>query len=446
MLLKHTSAQILGRADPASVTISRVEYDSLLRTSREFELLKTSLYQGGLTPETLALLIAGATVPEQQQRPVDSWADDYDDQPMPYCQPKPFVSGPSKSNGMSWRSNSNTGGFNLAPGSGAFKTVEQQPSQASLQVPNVNRNVSYGVTPSSVPEDNAFEADSFMDDGNTELDTTARGRAGETLRTLYFCNLSPKTSYKDLASVIKGGKVLSITIRSERSATVTFLDAAADYLTWSKRNDVYLHARRVEVRWAERQSNLNGHIANKITNGATRNILIRNAVDKGLTEQRIRDDMEHIHGLVIIEVTYQSGNAYVSTNSVHNALFARTCMMSRSDYRGCKIEFYPDECDVALPARAKPTPTAASEPTKRHMAPNNRFDMLNMSSNGSSGSDEGVWRHQLGSGNHAITDCLAENRDPLAELEGDSDDEVDSVHIVPRAGVRLDFLDSESTA
>lgn len=369
----HTSAQILGRADPASVTISRVEYDSLLRTSREFELLKTSLYQGGLTPETLALLIAGATVPEQQQRPVDSWADDYDDQPMPYCQPKPFVSGPSKSNGMSWRSNSNT------------------------------------------------------DDGNTELDTTARGRAGETLRTLYFCNLSPKTSYKDLASVIKGGKVLSITIRSERSATVTFLDAAADYLTWSKRNDVYLHARRVEVRWAERQSNLNGHIANKITNGATRNILIRNAVDKGLTEQRIRDDMEHIHGLVIIEVTYQSGNAYVSTNSVHNALFARTCMMSRSDYRGCKIEFYPDECDVALPARAKPTPTAASEPTKRHMAPNNRFDMLNMSSNGSSGSDE-------------------ENRDPLAELEGDSDDEVDSVHIVPRAGVRLDFLDSESTA
>lgn len=209
----RTSAQILGRADPASVTISRVEYDSLLRTSREFELLKTSLYQGGLTPDTLALLIAGATASEQQQKPVDSWADDYDDQPMPYPQARPYAGGPSNSNGMPWRSNTNT------------------------------------------------------DDGNTEMGTAAQCRPGETLRTLYFCNLSPKTTYKDLASVVKGGKVLSITIRSERSATVTFLDAAADYLTWTKRNDVYLHARRVEVRWAERQFNLNGHIANKILTG-----------------------------------------------------------------------------------------------------------------------------------------------------------------------------------
>ena len=308
---------------------------------------------------------------------------------MPYSQPKPFTSGPSKSSGMPWRSD--TGGFNLAPGSGAFKTVEHQPSQASLRVPKSSRNVSYGITPSSVPDDTPFEADSMMDDGNTELGTAAHGRPGETLRTLYFCNLSPKTTYKDLASVIKGGKVLSITIRSERSATVTFFDAAADYLTWTKRNDVYLHARRVEVRWAERQFNLNGHIANKISNGATRNILVRNALEKGLTEQRIRDDMEHIHGLVIIEITYQSGNAYVSTNSVHNALFARTCMMSRTEYKGCKIEFYPDECDVALPVRAKPPPTVPNVSSKKsNMALNNRFDMLNMGSNGSSASDEGI--------------------------------------------------------
>lgn len=179
------------------------------------------------------------------------------------------------------------------------------------------------------------DASSFMDDANTEL---PQGKAG-TLRTLYFCGFPARTTYQDLLSVVKGGKLLSINIRSERSATVTFLDAAQDYLTWTKRNDIYLNGKRVEVRWADRQFNLNGHINNKISNGATRNILIRSAVDKGLTEAQIRDDMEHIHGLVIINVSFRNGHAYVSTNSVHNALFARTCMMSRTTYKGCKIEF-----------------------------------------------------------------------------------------------------------
>lgn len=32
--MKHTSAQLLGRADPASVTISRAEYDSLVCVKR----------------------------------------------------------------------------------------------------------------------------------------------------------------------------------------------------------------------------------------------------------------------------------------------------------------------------------------------------------------------------------------------------------------------------
>ncbi|EME41709.1 hypothetical protein DOTSEDRAFT_156730 [Dothistroma septosporum NZE10] len=427
---KHTSAQILERADPASVTISQVEYDSLLRVSREFELLKTSLYQGSLTSETLALLIAGASVPKSQE-PVDSWADDFDDQPVIYCQPKLHSNAPvhftGNPNGMLWRSQTKTGGFNPAPGSGAYKALEQRPSQASLQVPKSSRNISYGYLPSSIPDDTALEADSMMDDANTEMGTSAHN--GSVRRTLYFCNLSPKTTYKDLASVVKGGKLLSITIRSERSATVTFLDAAADYLAWTKRNDVYVHARRVEVRWAERQFNLNEHIANKISTGATRNILIRNALGKGLTGERIRDDMEHIHGLVIIDVKYKNGNAWVSTNSIHNALFARTCMMSRTAYRGCKIEFYPDECDVPLPVRAKPPPADLQKPVKKDMPLSNRFDMLHMSSDGSSGSGE-------------------ENRDALADLHGDPDSgsATDSVHIVPRAGVRLDFLESGSTA
>ena len=91
------------------------------------------------------------------------------------------------------------------------------------------------------------------------------------------------------------------------------------------------------------------HVANKISIGATRNLVIRNALSKGLCETRIREDMEHIHNLVIVEVTFRNGDAYVSMNSVHNSLFARTCMMSRRDYKGLRIEWYADECAAPLP-------------------------------------------------------------------------------------------------
>lgn len=179
------------------------------------------------------------------------------------------------------------------------------------------------------------------------------------------------------------------------------------------------------MRWAERQFRLNKHINNKVESGATRNILIRNAMDKGFTAEQIRDDMEHIRNLIIIDVIFRNGHAYVSTNSVHNALFARTCMMSRTTYRGCKVEFYRDECDIPLPVRAQAQRSAPQEPTKKQMPVANRFDMLDTDSGASS--------------------TEIENRDPLDTGTDDSDD--DTIDIKPRRhGVRLDFLDSESEA
>ncbi|KAF2210220.1 hypothetical protein CERZMDRAFT_21401, partial [Cercospora zeae-maydis SCOH1-5] len=203
-------------------------------------------------------------------------------------------------------------------------------------------------------------------------------------RTLYFTGFNSRTTYRDLLSVIKGGKLLTVTLRSEKSATVTFLDAAADYLAWVKRNDVYLHGKRVEVRWAEHQFHLNSHIQNKIDTGATRNILIRNATEKGLTETRIRDDLEHIHNLVVIDVKFRDGNAYVYTNAVHNALFARTCMMSRTAYRGCKISFFADECDVPLPTRPVAPKIVPKGELVKSVPLANRFDMLDIDDTSSS--------------------------------------------------------------
>lgn len=180
---------------------------------------------------------------------------------------------------------------------------------------------------------------------------------------------------------------------------------------------------QVEVRWADRQFHLNNHIDNKVAGGATRNLVIRNAVDKGMTEDQIRDDMEHIHNLIIIDVTFQGRHAYVSTTSIHTALFARTCMMSRSAYRGCKVEFYPDECDAPLPTRATVSKATPPQPVEKQMAPANRFDMLD------TGSD--------------VSSTDIENRDPLDDRDSDDDTAID---IKRRHGVRLDFLDDEVEA
>lgn len=62
-------------------------------------------------------------------------------------------------------------------------------------------------------------------------------------------------------------------------------------------------------------------------------------------------------------------------------------MMSRTTYRGCKVEFFPDECDVPLPLRR----SAAEFPMPRSVAKvntiNNRFGLLDIDGE-DPGSDE----------------------------------------------------------
>lgn len=411
---KHTT--LGGHNDPASISISRAEYNSLVRTvlpdlqpcqtidqrrmqlreSREYELLKKSLFSGGITPETLALLISGAgeSAPQNDNK-VSAWADeDFDE--------NPYGTGYFARNETSWKyGNSTTGGQALRTGLGTYIT-----GQAHLRIPSSqppHRQVSYGAVTSSVPEDTAYDEADSMDGSHM----CATNNESNVQRTLYFTGFPARTTYRDLLSVIKGGKVLSVNLRSEKSATVTFLDAAADYLTWTKRNDIYLNSKRVDVRWADRQFRLNQHINRKVANGATRNLCIRGAASRGLSEQRIRDDMEHIHNLVIVDITYRNSadDAYISMNSVHNALFARTCMMSRSTYKGCKIEFYPDECDVPIPPPVQ-RPTAPQQKSMggKNFETLNRFGMLGLDDGGSS--DE-------------------ENRGPITARVNDDDEEED---------------------
>lgn len=141
---------------------------------------------------------------------------------------------------------------------------------------------------------------------------------------------------------------------------------------------------QVSFAWAERQYILPGHLANKICVGATRNLVIR-GVQPNITEKLLRDDLDHIHNLIIISVSFDKGDAYLSLNSVRNSLFARTCMMSRAMYKGMKIEWYPDECALPLPNLQNDNKKEPSPPKAKEMQMINRFQMLDMDDDNTEG-------------------------------------------------------------
>ncbi|KAI6830943.1 hypothetical protein KC340_g12055 [Hortaea werneckii] len=378
----HTSAQPFGRPDPLNVTVARTEYDSLLRISKEYELLKSALFQGGVTAETLDILISGAgsgsTRKDSGVSGLRNGPDGFESQLPGYHSNLNYHHQTSLYQEEQWRRDGSVH-------SSTFRDSNSQQTRAgaTLRVPSFSRQPSYGAPPSSYPDDSAFDDD---DDDDENVNLIEEGRRSllqppglhpsNERRTLYFSGFSDRTTYKDFVSVIKGGQLLSINLRPERSGTVTFLDGAEAFLAWSRRHDIYLHSKRVEVKWADRQYRLNNHIHHKVLHaGATRNLIIRNARSHGLTAAQIRADLDHIHNLVIIDICFRPSSpsssaaaasggtadrdndsddydAYVETNAVHNALFARTCMMSRTGYKGCRIDFYPDQCASPLPIQA----------------------------------------------------------------------------------------------
>lgn len=106
-------------------------------------------------------------------------------------------------------------------------------------------------------------------------------------------------------------------------------------------------------------------------------------VNSTITESVIRQDLEHIHNLIVVSVKFSQGNAYISTNSIHNALFARSCMMSRYMYKGMKIGFSADECAGAFPkvpvtAPAPPKTEFKVLPPKKRVSHVNRFQLLSL--------------------------------------------------------------------
>ena len=133
----------------------------------------------------------------------------------------------------------------------------------------------------------------------------------------------------------------------------------------------------MEISWNDRQFYLPPFVRAKINNGASRNLVLYN-VHPNVTELLIRKDLDHIHNLIVITVKFKNGNAYISTNSVHNALFARSCMMSRLTYKGMRIAFYPDECAEPLPKLTNGLKKESQVPSKKSVSALNRFQLLSL--------------------------------------------------------------------
>ena len=104
-------------------------------------------------------------------------------------------------------------------------------------------------------------------------------------------------------------------------------------------------------------------------------------------------------------------DAYVETNAVHNALFARTCMMSRTAYKGCRIEFFPDQCAGPLPV-----PAIVSRSSRGGLAQLDPLSQLKM--------NERSRARGAGHADGAAKGAVVRNRFELLEVgDGDDDDE-----------------------
>lgn len=214
-------------------------------------------------------------------------------------------------------------------------------------------------------------------------------------RTIVITGLSDHITYKHLTNVIRGGRILYITITPDRRALVFMLEGAAEFIAHVRRHDLYVQSKRVcilslhllsylvadtsklEVGWNDHQFALAPYVARRIAAGASRNLILRKAAKIPNVAENIREHMEHIHKFDIIDIKFLGHDVLVHTNSVHNALFARTCMLSRKQYRGLTIDFLPDECAAALrvpSVQSYHNPLAAS----KESTPSNLFEMLSL--------------------------------------------------------------------
>ncbi|KAK3340092.1 hypothetical protein B0H65DRAFT_431653 [Neurospora tetraspora] len=378
------NSEAFNRSHGQGVTLSQAEYDNLNLIARQYENLKRNLIRGGVVEETIYLLsqddatIQGEHHPETSQHQPEAThestthVDTAPTQPSSpgFGKPKTFTPRPQqdeRQNSYSGYSGHNEG-YQYG-GQGAWADVDEaEPDDEESCCDEV-----YSPDGPGVPEGVS----------DVKPQTKKQQFDRQCTRTVQLCNLSESTTHADITNAVRGGMLLDVFLRThDRSATVSFLHAAdaRKFFEHVRKNDLYIKNKRVDIKWCDRQFVLPGHIAGKIAQGATRNLVIRRCGSK-VTEEGIREDLDHIHNVAVIKVALTGGNCYISLNAVHLAVYAKTCMMSRQKYKAFKIDWDVDECAQPydrLPAPKQPKEVSLPKPA----APANRFQLLNLDDDG----------------------------------------------------------------
>ncbi|KAK4242397.1 hypothetical protein C8A03DRAFT_29327 [Achaetomium macrosporum] len=347
----------------SSVVISRAEYDSLISIARQYANLRRNLLRGGVGEDTVDLL-----------------SEDDETIQTGHTQTGPApITDPNEDGGA------------------RLHTYTQPSASATSQQNAVSRDTPHGRyhdrptwADGDVGEEDE-EDENAVSDAESPIDGPPGTNYAKPLgqrpqferqcaRTIQLCNLADGTTHADITDAVRGGMLLDIFVRThERSAAISFLHSAdaKRFYDHVRRHDLYIRNKRVEVKWSDRQFVLPGHVASKIGMGASRNLVII-GYDNRHTEEIIREDLDHIHNLVVVKVEFTGGNCYISLNSVHNAINARQCMLSRWRYKGKKITYDVDECAQPYPQPAPKIRKEVAPPKKPLTAVHNRFHLLNL--------------------------------------------------------------------
>lgn len=187
--------------------------------------LKNALIRGGLSQETLDTLLAG-----NDHAPAPPSSNRYEET---YIRPRPapVTMGAPPPKRQSSASDTTIGDGPVFP-----RTLPQFRNR-------VESFEQFGETDSSVDlpdRDDDLPSTSFQSGPVRE-----QGPIDEQ-RTILISNLPDGTTHKDVVGIIRGGRVLDIILRSDHNtAIVSFVEGAQDYLAYRKREDIYLHTKRV---------------------------------------------------------------------------------------------------------------------------------------------------------------------------------------------------------
>lgn len=75
------------------------------------------------------------------------------------------------------------------------------------------------------------------------------GRSTHGKRTIYLTKLPERITYAQIFSVIRGGAVVDVWMKSsDHAASVSFVDclAAENFYQYARRNDIYIDGKRVQ--------------------------------------------------------------------------------------------------------------------------------------------------------------------------------------------------------